>query len=107
VQALFPSPGGVGGGEFIFGWLYARVDPSMEPAGVLASLGKLIIGWGLGLVGYFVYLRMRPCLRSEAELAADVMTQPPLAKASHQRDWPMSFPGAPDGKGAGPDHKRD
>ena len=108
VQALFPSPGGVGGGEFIFGWLYARVDPSMEPAGVLASLGKLIIGWGLGLVGYFVYLRMRPCLRSEAELASDdVMTQRPLAKASHQRDWPMSFPGVPDGKEVEPDHKRD
>lgn len=61
VQALFPAPGGVGGGEFGFGKLYQLVGRP-EASGVLGSLAQRVIFWGLGLVGYLVYLRMRPAL---------------------------------------------
>jgi uncharacterized protein (TIRG00374 family) len=61
VQALFPSPGGVGGGEYSFGKLYTLVGKP-EANGVLASLVARLISWGLGIVGYLIYLRMRPAL---------------------------------------------
>jgi len=63
IQAVPLAPGGVGLGEYSFGKLYALVGYS-EANGVLASLAYRIIGWGVGLVGYGVYLRMRPALNS-------------------------------------------
>lgn len=62
--AGFPTPGGVGGGEFVFGWLYGLLGYAFA-AGVLASLVQRCIYWILGLVGYLVYLRMRPALARE------------------------------------------
>lgn len=61
IQAGFPAPGGVGGGEFAFGKLYELVGSTFA-AGVLAMLMMRLISWGLGAVGYFVYLRLRPTL---------------------------------------------
>jgi uncharacterized protein (TIRG00374 family) len=63
IQAGFPAPGGVGGGEYAFGYLYSLVGYPMAN-GVLASLVQRMITWGLGLVGYLVYLRMRPALQN-------------------------------------------
>jgi uncharacterized membrane protein YbhN (UPF0104 family) len=54
-QSVFPSPGGVGGGEYGFGQLYALVG-SPEAQGVLASLAVRAITWGLCLVGGAAYL---------------------------------------------------
>jgi uncharacterized protein (TIRG00374 family) len=62
VEALFPTPGGVGGAEAAYSELFALVDNSMRATGLLASLAKRLICLGLGLVGYLVYLGMRPAL---------------------------------------------
>lgn len=67
IQALFPAPGGVGGSEYGFGKLYALVG-CPEANGVLASLAQRVIVWGLSLIGYVVYLRMRPALRQVREV---------------------------------------
>jgi uncharacterized membrane protein YbhN (UPF0104 family) len=64
IEALSPTPGGVGGAEAGFGWLYTLVGQP-EANGVLGSLAKRGIGWGLAILSYFVYLRMRPALAVE------------------------------------------
>jgi glycosyltransferase 2 family protein len=57
-QALFPLPGGIGGGEAAYGWLYSKLD---KPAagGVLGCLVYRVISWGVGLIGYIIYTRMK------------------------------------------------
>lgn len=57
-QGFFPSPGGIGGGEFIFGLLYARLS---QPAanGIWGSFGFRLNTWLLGFLGYVVYLFMK------------------------------------------------
>jgi uncharacterized membrane protein YbhN (UPF0104 family) len=55
MQALVPTPGGAGGGEWGFAALYLLFHAS-EAAGVLASLVQRILSWVLGLAGYVVYL---------------------------------------------------
>jgi uncharacterized protein (TIRG00374 family) len=62
VQAGIPTPGGLGGGEAIFGSLYRLVGYPVAN-GVLMSMVNRIITWILGLVGYLVYLQMRPALQ--------------------------------------------
>jgi uncharacterized protein (TIRG00374 family) len=61
IQAGFPAPGGVGGGEYAFGALYKLVDYP-EATGVLAALVQRVITWIVALGGFAVYLRMRPSL---------------------------------------------
>ena len=61
IQAGFPAPGGVGGGEAAYGFLYGLVGAG-QAFGVLGSLTQRVIGWAVGLVGYVIYLRMRPNL---------------------------------------------
>jgi uncharacterized protein (TIRG00374 family) len=61
IQAGFPAPGGVGGGEYAFGALYELVEYP-ESSGVLAALVQRVITWVVALGGYVVYLRMRPSL---------------------------------------------
>src|SRR5262249_53166130 len=51
IQAGFPSPGGVGGGEYGFGKLYDLLGFAFA-AGVLGSLIQRVITWVLGLAGY-------------------------------------------------------
>lgn len=67
IQAGMPTPGGIGVGEGSFGALY-RLIGYVAAYGVLACLMQRMINWGLGLVGYLVYLRMRPALRLSAPL---------------------------------------
>ncbi len=59
VQAVFPSPGGVGAGEATFGHLYEIVGQPVA-AGVLASIAQRIVIWGLSLLGFIVYIQMKP-----------------------------------------------
>jgi len=61
VKGFFPAPGGVGGGEYGYGTLYGLVQFPFA-RGVLASLAQRVIEWCVGLLGYLVYLRMRPTL---------------------------------------------
>jgi glycosyltransferase 2 family protein len=74
MQALVPTPGGAGGGEWSFGALY-RLFGAAEANGVLGSLVQRVINWTLGLVGFFIYMRVRaapPVLEPAPELAATV-----------------------------------
>jgi uncharacterized protein (TIRG00374 family) len=72
VQALAPLPGGAGVGELGFQYLYYLVLGTQEAKsqGVLAALVARVISWLLGLVGYIVYLRTKPSLPDEKDLAS-------------------------------------
>jgi uncharacterized membrane protein YbhN (UPF0104 family) len=69
IQAGIPLPGGIGGGEYVFGKLYQLIDYP-EANGVLMSLVYRSVTWMLGLIGYLVYLQMRPSLK-EAPVTSD------------------------------------
>ncbi|MFO0852504.1 MAG: lysylphosphatidylglycerol synthase transmembrane domain-containing protein [Gemmataceae bacterium] len=71
MEALFPAPGGVGGGEAIFGWLYSLLGLPVS-VGVAGRLTMRVVQWALGLIGYIAYLRMKDELPiAEAEEAAE------------------------------------
>jgi glycosyltransferase 2 family protein len=58
LQAFIPTPGGVGGGEAVFGKLYELIK---KPAtiGVIMCFTIRLISYGLGLIGYLVYLQLQ------------------------------------------------
>lgn len=58
VQALPVSPGGVGVGEAAFAYLF-KVAKRSEESGLAARLALRLVEWGLGALGYLVYLRMK------------------------------------------------
>jgi glycosyltransferase 2 family protein len=80
MQALVPTPGGAGGGEWGFAALYVLFRAA-EANGVLASLLVRVFSWVLGLAGYVVYLWMKPVLAGAdaAELAPAQAPAAPLA----------------------------
>ena len=86
VQALLPTPGGMGSEEF-FGWLYARVDPAMQHTGFLAAFFQRLIMWGLGLIGYYLSLRMRPTVVRATSNEADLAASPALPDAAVTADY--------------------
>ncbi|MFO0823692.1 MAG: lysylphosphatidylglycerol synthase transmembrane domain-containing protein [Gemmataceae bacterium] len=57
-QAFFPAPGGLGGGEFIFGYLYTLLN-RQETTGVVGRLAMRVVEWGIGLIGLYIWLRMK------------------------------------------------
>ncbi len=57
-QAFIPLPGGLGGAEAVFGYLYALMERP-ELTGVTGRLTMRVIEWSLGLFGYLVFLRMK------------------------------------------------
>ena len=57
-QALVPLPGGLGFAELSFGGLYELIGRGAAE-GVVARLSLRLIEWGLGLICYIAYLRMR------------------------------------------------
>jgi uncharacterized protein (TIRG00374 family) len=61
-KAGFPTPSGVGGGEYVFGWLYSLVGKP-RAKGVLASVAQLLVNWAVSIGGYLVYRQMRPALK--------------------------------------------
>lgn len=68
-QAFFPAPGGVGGAEAIFGYLYTLLGRS-ESTGVVGRLTMRVFEWSFGFLGYLVYLWMKkelPAVEAEAE----------------------------------------
>lgn len=68
MQALIPTPGGAGGGEWSFGALYVLFGAA-EANGVLGSLVQRVISWVLALVGLAVYVRLRVAPKVETEVA--------------------------------------
>jgi uncharacterized membrane protein YbhN (UPF0104 family) len=85
IAAGIPTPGGVGGGEFVYGELYKMLGFAV-PAGVLASLMQRCINWALGLVGYLIYLRMKPDLVRETHRSNGGTALPsrPLVRAAQE-----------------------
>jgi glycosyltransferase 2 family protein len=85
IAAGIPTPGGVGGGEFVYGELYKMLGYAVA-AGVLASLMQRCINWALGLVGYLIYLRMKPDLVNVAprEAAGGVASRDFRVRATPQ-----------------------
>ena len=78
MQALVPTPGGAGGGEWGFAALYMLFG-SPEANGVLASLIQRVFSWLAGLAGYIVYLVAAPSL-PQAEAPSE-----PASVAHHPR----------------------
>jgi len=98
IQAGFPAPGGVGGGEVAFGELYKRVNYPFD-RGVLACLTQRVMDWILAFTGYLVYLRMRPALRASAEQArkeALTLPHPPPSANGAAGHLAPACPGATD-----------
>jgi uncharacterized protein (TIRG00374 family) len=70
IQAAVPVPGGVGVGELSFGGLYWLFGKEKDIA-VAGKLVERLVFWSLGLIGYIVYLQMRPALQAAAAVAAE------------------------------------
>jgi glycosyltransferase 2 family protein len=70
-QALFPLPGGVGGGEAAYGWLYTLLGKAAI-GGILGCLVQRVIAWGIGFIGYLAYTQIKKELPvpSQPEVAA-------------------------------------
>ena len=57
-QVFFPAPGGVGGAEAIFGYLYTLIGRD-ETTGVVGRLTIRAAEYTFGMIGYLVFLRMK------------------------------------------------
>ena len=79
-RALIPTPGGIGGGEAVYGKLYEMIG---RPAsnGIMGSLAQRIVEWTLGLVGAIVFTRMRKSL-PQTEVPSNDSAEPTLPTPS-------------------------
>ena len=59
VQGFFPTPGGVGGGELMYKWLYEVVLGFPAYLGILGSLGVRVLSWVFGASGYVAHTFMK------------------------------------------------
>jgi glycosyltransferase 2 family protein len=74
-QALFPLPGGVGGGEAAYGWLYTLLGKAAV-GGILGCLVQRVIAWGIGFIGYIIYTQMKKELPAEVVVAKEPVPVP-------------------------------
>jgi len=74
-QALFPLPGGVGGGEAAYGWLYTLLGKAAV-GGILGCLVQRVIAWGIGFIGYIIYTRMKKELPAEVVVTKEAEAVP-------------------------------
>ena len=65
IQAGMPTPGGMGGGELAFGWLYQWVGGE-EADGVLAAVIRRLLDLVVVTIGFMVCWRMKPTLHAAA-----------------------------------------
>ena len=76
VQAIFPAPGGIGGGEFAFGKMYAQLrGHEYEYLGVFGMMALRVTTWAVGFAGYLVGTQTRPSPPPAGE-TIDVSTEP-------------------------------
>lgn len=68
VQMLFPSPGGLGGGEYSFGQLYLQCG-STAVAGILTCLAFRLVAVGWTIAGYFAFVAWPRRSATATELA--------------------------------------
>ena len=66
IQAVPLIPGGYGLGELGFARLYLWFGYPADN-GVSGMLVQRVVNWGLGLLGYLVYLRMKPAVQAVME----------------------------------------
>jgi uncharacterized membrane protein YbhN (UPF0104 family) len=78
MQALVPTPGGAGAGEWSFGAL-CLLFSAAEANGILGSLVLRVTTWVLGLAGYVLYLWTPPGLPATEDTAE---ATPELAEAA-------------------------
>ena len=74
-QALVPLPGGLGFAELSFGGLYELIGLAAS-VGVAGRLSLRVIEWGLGLVCYIAYLRMKAELPNPEAIDTDKVDRP-------------------------------
>jgi hypothetical protein len=76
VQAIFPAPGGIGGGEFAFGKMYAQLrGHEYEYLGVFGMMALRVTTWAVGFAGYLVGSQTRPSPPPAGE-TSDVSNEP-------------------------------
>jgi uncharacterized protein (TIRG00374 family) len=75
IEGFVPVPGGVGAGEYSFGKLYVLAGKA-ESAGVMAALARRIVIYAWAILGYLVYLRMKPSLAKVEPRAGSVSDGP-------------------------------
>jgi glycosyltransferase 2 family protein len=66
-EAFVPLPGGMGAGEAMYGGFYSKLGFSAD-YGIAACFARriiIILGWSL--IGYFIYLQMKPALRATGD----------------------------------------
>jgi uncharacterized membrane protein YbhN (UPF0104 family) len=68
-QAVFPTPGGMGGAEYVYGLLYKMVlgTKEAEARGVLGSLVYRCVVLILASLCFLVYLMTKPSAQANAE----------------------------------------
>jgi glycosyltransferase 2 family protein len=66
IQAGFPTPGGLGGGEAAYSALYGWVG-YVAGHGFMACLMQRFLYWVLAACAYFAWLRMKPTLQETSE----------------------------------------
>jgi uncharacterized membrane protein YbhN (UPF0104 family) len=81
IEGFVPVPGGIGAGEYSFGKLYALAGKP-ESTGVMAALARRIVIFGWALIGYLVYLRMKPALAVNSSQLSALNSQPDQKQAS-------------------------
>jgi uncharacterized membrane protein YbhN (UPF0104 family) len=82
VQALIPVPGGIGAGEAAYGKLYYFIHRKPE-IGVAGCMAQRVIFWGLGILGYIVYTRMRSSMPRKQEQVGEVQAPPDPSPAAN------------------------
>ncbi len=94
VSALILVPGGIGVGEFAYGKLYEFLGKPAQP-GIMGCMSQRVIFFGLGLLGYIVYTRMRVGKKVEeqpGEAAADPPNPEPEFPKTNMVLSPMLAP---------------
>ena len=95
-QALFPAPGGVGGAEAIFGYLYELIrGKDAVVVGVAGRLALRLVEWSLGFVCYIAYLRMKdelPGVEAEPGAAGPDDPENPSVRSRRSTVLPTTLP---------------
>lgn len=84
-QGFMPTPGGLGGTEWVYSAFYLGFGYPPE-GGVLGSLGMRVVQWVLGFIGYVVYLFMKREIPHAAPIESTASdTEPPLSELDAER----------------------
>jgi uncharacterized protein (TIRG00374 family) len=88
-QGFFPTPGGIGGAEFVFGLLYERLGFAPE-AGIWANFGTRIAEGALAFLGLNIFLFIKRDLKSalhggEPQSKIDSIAPEGSSSTTHER----------------------